>query len=244
MTEADIHSDWWSLAACQFRDPEIFFPISARGSGAAQVARAKAVCAQCQVRPQCLSYALSAPQLHGIWGATTRDERLLLRERDRVRKVPAGQPSGRGAAAGWLYLLALGSSRGRLGAGGLAIRNGQRCRGAAGLAVRNGQRRRAAAGLAVRNGLRRRAAAGLAVRNGQRRRAAAGLAVRNGQRRRAAAGLAPELACACLARAGRAGIRRVGRRLLSAGAGRPGSLPSPAPRARPPVARSARVRCG
>ena len=54
------------------------------------MARAKSVCAQCQVRRQCLSYALSAPQLHGIWGATTQEERQLLRERDRVRKVPAG----------------------------------------------------------------------------------------------------------------------------------------------------------
>ncbi len=90
MTATDIRSDWWSLAACQFRDPEIFFPISSQGSGAAQVARAKAVCAQCQVCRQCRSYALSTPQLHGIWGATTQEERELLRERDRVRRVTAG----------------------------------------------------------------------------------------------------------------------------------------------------------
>ncbi len=88
MTASDVRSDWWALAACQYRDPEIFFPISSLGSGARQVARAKAVCGQCQVRPQCLSYALSSPQLHGIWGATTEEERQLRRERDRVRKAP------------------------------------------------------------------------------------------------------------------------------------------------------------
>jgi WhiB family redox-sensing transcriptional regulator len=87
MTATDVRSDWWSLAACQFRDPEIFFPISSLGSGTHQVAQAKAVCLQCPVRAQCLSYALSSPELHGIWGATTQEERQLLRERDRVPKA-------------------------------------------------------------------------------------------------------------------------------------------------------------
>jgi WhiB family transcriptional regulator, redox-sensing transcriptional regulator len=89
MTVNQARSDWWSAAACQYRDPELFFPISSLGSGARQVAEAKTVCGQCEVRPQCLSYALTARQLHGIWGGTTEEERQLLRERDRVRQAAA-----------------------------------------------------------------------------------------------------------------------------------------------------------
>jgi len=82
MTATDVRSDWWSLAACQSADPEVFFPISPLGAaGAHQTARAKAVCGKCLVRPQCLSYALASRQVHGIWGGTTEEERQLLRER-------------------------------------------------------------------------------------------------------------------------------------------------------------------
>jgi WhiB family redox-sensing transcriptional regulator len=46
------------------------------------VAEAKAVCAGCPVRPECLAFALQR-DLHGIWGATTEDERRLMRRADR-----------------------------------------------------------------------------------------------------------------------------------------------------------------
>jgi WhiB family redox-sensing transcriptional regulator len=65
---------WMLRGACRQVDPELFFPIAAKGPAERQVADAKAVCGPCAVRPDCLSYALEAlPE--GIWGGTTREER-------------------------------------------------------------------------------------------------------------------------------------------------------------------------
>jgi WhiB family redox-sensing transcriptional regulator len=80
--------EWWRSAACRETDPELFFPVAALGPGAGEVAEAKAVCAACRVRRQCLQYALATHQLHGVWGGTTEDERQLhvRRERERERE--------------------------------------------------------------------------------------------------------------------------------------------------------------
>jgi WhiB family redox-sensing transcriptional regulator len=61
--------DWRSLAACQSADPDLFFPISSSGQSIAQVVEAKAICARCQVRRECLAFALRTHQVHGVWGA-------------------------------------------------------------------------------------------------------------------------------------------------------------------------------
>jgi WhiB family redox-sensing transcriptional regulator len=74
----DVRADWWSRAACLSADPDLFFPFSLTGQR--QIADAKAVCADCQIRTQCLSYALAAGRLHGIWGGTTDEERRQLRQ--------------------------------------------------------------------------------------------------------------------------------------------------------------------
>ena len=74
-------ADWWSHAACRTADPELFFPISAAGPAAEQVARAKAVCARCRVRRDCLAFALATRQVHGVWGGTSPEERQVLLEK-------------------------------------------------------------------------------------------------------------------------------------------------------------------
>jgi len=66
---------WMLRGACRQVDPELFFPIAAKGPAEQQVADAKAVCGPCAVRANCLSYALEAMP-EGIWGGTTREERL------------------------------------------------------------------------------------------------------------------------------------------------------------------------
>lgn len=73
-----IPGDWWELAACQAEEPDLFFPISAKGRSEADVARARAVCRHCQVRAKCLDYALDTQQRHGIWGGFTETERQPL----------------------------------------------------------------------------------------------------------------------------------------------------------------------
>jgi WhiB family transcriptional regulator, redox-sensing transcriptional regulator len=79
--------DWRQRAACRDEDPELFFPVSEMGPGARQVARAKAVCARCPVRSECLEYALDNALDHGIFGGTTETERRTLRRARTVRRA-------------------------------------------------------------------------------------------------------------------------------------------------------------
>jgi WhiB family transcriptional regulator, redox-sensing transcriptional regulator len=79
MTALDHRAELWSRAACTTVDPDLFFPISKSAAG--QVARAKAVCACCEIRQECLDYALDARSVEGIWGGTSEAERQLIRRR-------------------------------------------------------------------------------------------------------------------------------------------------------------------
>jgi len=65
---------WMLHGACRQADPELFFPVAAKKSAERQIESAKAVCAPCAVRANCLSYAL-AVKAEGIWGGTTEQER-------------------------------------------------------------------------------------------------------------------------------------------------------------------------
>ncbi|MFY9928870.1 MAG: WhiB family transcriptional regulator [Streptosporangiaceae bacterium] len=79
------------LPRCSGRqaDPELFFPIGSAGIAAAQILRAKAICAGCPVRRPCLTYALATSQEFGIWGGRDEDERRLLRRRWRESRGAA-----------------------------------------------------------------------------------------------------------------------------------------------------------
>lgn len=73
---------WRLRAACRGLDTSLFFPPVGRG-GQASVAAAKRICGSCPVRVACLEHALCiAPSYdHGIFGGTTRGERLALRRK-------------------------------------------------------------------------------------------------------------------------------------------------------------------
>lgn len=73
--------DWRHLAACRDEDPELFFPIGTTGPAALQVEEAKAVCRRCDVRVECLQWALETGQDAGVWGGTSEDERRALKRR-------------------------------------------------------------------------------------------------------------------------------------------------------------------
>lgn len=109
----DERRDWWRSAACREADPELFFPVTTHGPGAAEVARAKAVCATCRVRRQCLQYALATRQAHGVWGGTTEDERRRRGRREGGRgAVPARtRPGGPGPAPTGRTVRQAGSAR-------------------------------------------------------------------------------------------------------------------------------------
>src|ERR1700753_334174 len=71
-------ASWMVRGACREADPELFFPIAQAGSAVAEIASAKAVCGRCEVRRPCLAYALRTMP-DGIWGKTTREERIAIR---------------------------------------------------------------------------------------------------------------------------------------------------------------------
>src|SRR5437870_1708886 len=71
--------DWVHQARCAGEEPELFFPVGATGPALDQIRRAKAICAQCPVRAECLKWALASRQDHGIWGGMTEEERRGLR---------------------------------------------------------------------------------------------------------------------------------------------------------------------
>ena len=104
--QAEERRDWWRSAACREADPELFFPVGAHGPGASELARAKAVCAACRVRRQCLQYALATHQLHGVWGGTSEDERQVRARREREQhdrrelQAPGAGRAGRERGAG------------------------------------------------------------------------------------------------------------------------------------------------
>lgn len=76
---------WKSAAACGSADPDLFFPVPPSGHHQAQVAKAKALCADCPVRGQCLDYAVQTSQRHGIWGGMTEEERYRVLRRTRAQ---------------------------------------------------------------------------------------------------------------------------------------------------------------
>jgi WhiB family redox-sensing transcriptional regulator len=72
---------WRLAAACRSADPDLFFPISDSGPAREQAAKAKAICATCRVRRECLVFAVGTEQAYGIWGGTTEHERATARRR-------------------------------------------------------------------------------------------------------------------------------------------------------------------
>jgi WhiB family transcriptional regulator, redox-sensing transcriptional regulator len=82
-------TSWMSRSACKRADPELFFPSAADAAGPVRAREAKAVCARCQVRGDCLAYALATRQKHGVWGGTTEDERRTMTRRN--HRVPASR---------------------------------------------------------------------------------------------------------------------------------------------------------
>lgn len=88
-------ANWRSASACLDADPDLFFPISMTGRAVEQIAKAKSICAGCEVRAQCLEFAQANDPIYGIWGGTTPAER----ERTRRRQRRAARARARAAAA-------------------------------------------------------------------------------------------------------------------------------------------------
>ncbi len=67
---------WQERALCAQTDPEAFFPE--KGGSTRE---AKKVCTGCDVRSECLEYALEHDERFGIWGGLSERERRKLKRR-------------------------------------------------------------------------------------------------------------------------------------------------------------------
>lgn len=65
---------WQADALCAQTDPEAFFPE--KGGSTRE---AKRICESCEVRAECLEYALENDERFGIWGGLSERERRRLR---------------------------------------------------------------------------------------------------------------------------------------------------------------------
>ena len=77
--------DWRDRALCAQTDPDSFFPDKGESPRPA-----KRVCAACEVRAECLQYALDHGERFGVWGGLSeRERRTLARQPSPVRHCPA-----------------------------------------------------------------------------------------------------------------------------------------------------------
>ncbi|PKW27199.1 WhiB family transcriptional regulator [Phycicoccus duodecadis] len=67
---------WQERSLCAQTDPEAFFPE--KGGSTRE---AKKVCVGCEVRSECLEYALANDERFGIWGGLSERERRKLKKR-------------------------------------------------------------------------------------------------------------------------------------------------------------------
>lgn len=84
---------WRLRAACRDIHPEFFFGPEGEQAGARVLREDRAVdfcISTCTVIDDCLEWALASREQHGVWGATTPDERKSIKRR-RARKADAAQ---------------------------------------------------------------------------------------------------------------------------------------------------------
>ena len=78
---------WMADAVCRGMDASVFF--TERGANG-DLAAAKAVCATCPVRVECLDHAIETRERWGVWGGKSeRERRTLRRQRGLARQLPA-----------------------------------------------------------------------------------------------------------------------------------------------------------
>lgn len=83
-------TDWQEYARCGAVDASAFFPPPHYESKAERLAReaeAKAICAQCTVRRECLDWALTVGETFGVWGGHSEAERRQLMQPEREPKA-------------------------------------------------------------------------------------------------------------------------------------------------------------
>lgn len=85
-----VAEQWMMKGLCGQVDPEVFFPPKG-GSGK----QARRICNVCPVMEACREYAINRPQIGGIWGGLTENQRAVVRkEREWRGRKPQTENGG------------------------------------------------------------------------------------------------------------------------------------------------------
>jgi WhiB family redox-sensing transcriptional regulator len=91
-----VIGDWQELAECRGADASVWYPMwmesgddGTIGAPISIYNEAKAVCSHCEVRPQCLDYAMETKERYGCWGGLAPIERLRIERKHRRQRLVA-----------------------------------------------------------------------------------------------------------------------------------------------------------
>jgi WhiB family redox-sensing transcriptional regulator len=82
-----MEDSWQVRAACRGPHTDVFYPppqFERKVDKLRREAVAKAICLACPVRQECLDYAISIREPHGIWGGLNEAERRPMWEEELV----------------------------------------------------------------------------------------------------------------------------------------------------------------
>ena len=113
--DAAEEADWQERALCAQTDPEAFFPE--KGGSTRE---AKRICSGCEVRAECLDYALAHDERFGIWGG------LSERERRRLRRPAVWALRADPSAAGVRGFVLIGARRRPVAVSAVGAESGQK----------------------------------------------------------------------------------------------------------------------
>lgn len=77
--------NWQDYANCKSVDTKVFYPT--RGESQAE---AEAICNLCEVKMECLKYAIQTFQLYGVWGGLSERKRRAIRRAIRKGYIVEG----------------------------------------------------------------------------------------------------------------------------------------------------------
>lgn len=76
-----VQPDWMERGACRDTDtPELWYPPPGGST-----LPARQVCTACPVQQQCLNFALSHQEVHGVWGGVSERKRATLAKQRHAR---------------------------------------------------------------------------------------------------------------------------------------------------------------
>lgn len=85
----DAELSWKKDALCRNMPPNFFYPVGQSRAAEAQTEQAQRVCHECPVKDECLEYAVTNNERHGVWGGESEKSRMtIMRQRGLIQLRP------------------------------------------------------------------------------------------------------------------------------------------------------------